>query len=69
MVAPSTTPDRTTCPLHSGMVERLDAQRQRVEKLEEAIVGLQNRLPVWATLLISALTCALGASLATAFGG
>jgi NO-binding membrane sensor protein with MHYT domain len=54
------------CSLHSGTVARLDNLETSDEKQWDAIARLQNRLPVWATLLISMLTFALGVTISYA---
>jgi NO-binding membrane sensor protein with MHYT domain len=51
------------CSLHSGTLARLDNVEEDNRDQWEAIKNLQNRLPVWATMLISLLTFALGVTL------
>jgi hypothetical protein len=52
-----------TCPLHSGIQADVEQLKTDNEKQWTAIERLQNRLPVWATMVISVLTFLLGASL------
>jgi len=49
-----------TCDLHSGVVEQIEGLKQSDSKQWTAIEKLQNRLPTWATMLISVLTFFLG---------
>ena len=53
-------PEKTVCGEHSKAIENLekDSESQWV-----AINKLQNRLPVWATVVISLLTFGLGFTL------
>ena len=51
------------CPAHSGLEANIKNLADTVREQSETIRMLQNRLPVWATLIISVLTFALGASL------
>jgi len=51
------------CSLHSGTSARIEILETSDKEQWVAIDRLQNRLPVWATLLISLLTFALGAAL------
>ncbi|MBN1392936.1 MAG: hypothetical protein JW947_09055 [Sedimentisphaerales bacterium] len=51
------------CPAHSGIEKEIETLKESDKKQWEAIDHLRNRLPVWATLLISVLTFALGATL------
>jgi hypothetical protein len=48
------------CQQHSGFESRIESLETSDTKQWLAIERLQNRLPVWATLLISVLTFALG---------
>lgn len=69
------------CPAHSGITEALQNLYNKDNQLEETdkeqweqIRRLQNRPPVWTTIVISVLTFALGsaltyASLATRLAG
>ena len=56
------------CPLHSGIEERTKNNSRRLGVLEVTMERVQNRLPVWATAVISLLTLLLGALGAAAFG-
>jgi NO-binding membrane sensor protein with MHYT domain len=51
------------CSLHSGTSARIENLETSDKEQWAAIDRLQNRLPVWATLLISLLTFALGVAL------
>lgn len=51
------------CSFHSGTLAEIDNIKADVRDQWCAIEKLQNRLPVWATLLISLLTFALGAAM------
>lgn len=51
------------CPAHSGIEKEIEALQGSDRDQWDAINHLRNRLPVWATLLISVLTFALGAAL------
>jgi hypothetical protein len=51
------------CSLHSGTMTEIGNLKESDKLQWEAIEKLQNRLPVWATLLISLLTFALGAAM------
>lgn len=53
----------TTCNAHSGIVSDIAALRRSDKDQWDAIKALQNRLPTWATLVISLLTFGLGASI------
>jgi hypothetical protein len=55
---------------------RLDSHEKRLDKHEgehhniwESLDSVRNRLPIWATLIISTLTALLGASLSIILGG
>ena len=52
-----------SCPLHSGIKADVEQLQNENEKQWVAIDQLRNRLPVWATVVISLLTFLLGASL------
>lgn len=51
------------CNQHSGIVSDIKNLKASDAKQWIAIEKLQNRLPTWATVLISTLTFALGVSL------
>ena len=51
------------CKSHSGFESRLENLEHNRDEMWEAIEKLRNRLPVWATVVISVLTFGLGASL------
>lgn len=58
------------CKAHSGIATKLDGLEHNdeeiwgaIEKLRDGLDSLRNRLPVWATLVISLLTFALGATM------
>jgi len=51
------------CKQHSGFEQRLKSREEDDEKQWEAIERLRNRLPVWATVVISVLTFLLGGAL------
>ena len=51
------------CKGHSGIDSRLESLEHNRDEAWGAIDKLQNRLPAWATVLISLLTFALGASM------
>ena len=50
------------CTEHSGMVADIKTLKMSDEKQWKEIDGLRNRLPVWATIVISVLTFSLGAT-------
>lgn len=50
------------CSAHSGIDERLSNVEDETKKQWKILDQLRNRLPVWATLVISLLTFLLGAS-------
>jgi len=50
------------CKGHSGIDERLSMLEGETEKKWKVLDQLRNRLPVWATIVISLLTFLLGAS-------
>jgi len=52
-----------TCKAHSGVMQDIENLKDSDKRQWVVIEKLQNRLPVWATLLISVLTFALGVSL------
>ena len=52
-----------TCKKHSGVVSRISSLEDSNTKQWNAIEKLQNRLPVWATIVISLLTFGLGSAL------
>lgn len=54
--------DETVCSAHSGIVKEVENLQQSDKKQWDAIEKLQNRLPVWATLVFSLLTFLLGLS-------
>lgn len=49
-----------SCEKHSGLEARIENLEISGKKQWEAIEKLQNRLPVWATVVISVLTFLLG---------
>ena len=51
------------CPQHSGIITDIMNLKNSEKEQWDAIKGLQNRLPVWATLMISVLMFALGATM------
>jgi len=51
------------CKAHSGIEERLSNIETETEKQWQVLDQLRNRLPVWATIVISLLTFLLGASI------
>ena len=50
------------CLGHSGIDERISKVETETEKQWKVLDQLRNRLPVWATIVISLLTFLLGAS-------
>ena len=50
------------CKAHSGIDERILKVEAETEKQWKVLDQLRNRLPVWATIVISLLTFLLGAS-------
>jgi hypothetical protein len=48
------------CEFHSGVEKQIETLEANDEKQWTAIERLQNRLPVWGTLVISLLTFFLG---------
>lgn len=54
--------DETLCAAHSGIAKEIENLQESDTKQWQAIEKLQNRLPVWATLIISILTFLLGLS-------
>ena len=54
---------RLLCPAHSGLEERLALLEEDKKRQWEVIDRIGNRLPAWATLMVSVLTFLLGASL------
>lgn len=54
--------EETVCPAHSGLINEIENLRESDMKQWMAIEKLQNRLPVWATLVFSLLTFFLGLS-------
>jgi len=55
--------NNTFCKAHSGVDERIKNLEDSDKDQWQVINQLRNRLPVWATLLISILTFLLGAAL------
>jgi hypothetical protein len=53
-----------TCQEHSGFSEAIETLKQSDKDQWEAIKKIQNRPPVWATVVISLLTFLLGISVA-----
>lgn len=53
----------TACEHHSGLETSILNLKESDQKQWDAIEKLQNRIPVWATLFISALTFLCGASM------
>jgi len=51
------------CEAHSGITARIDNLDVSDEKQWAAIEKIQNRLPVWATIVISGLTFMCGCSM------
>jgi hypothetical protein len=51
------------CKLHSGLRTQIDNLKESDVRQWEVITKLQNRLPVWATVVISLLTFLLGCAL------
>ena len=51
------------CPAHSGITSEIRTLKDSDKKQWDAIDKLQNRLPVWATILISVLTFFLGCAI------
>ena len=54
------------CKKHSGFEARLTEREKQDEDQWTAINNLRNRLPTWATLVISLLTFLLGCSVTLA---
>ncbi len=54
--------DTTVCTAHSGLLSDIEQIKASDAKQWLAIEKLQNRLPVWATAVISVLTFLLGAA-------
>jgi len=50
------------CKAHSGIVQKLTGLENETKDQWTAINQLRNRLPVWATIVISLLTFLLGAT-------
>ena len=46
---------------------RVESLEKRDDRMEDILLRLQNRLPVWATFLISALSLFLGGCLSSYF--
>jgi hypothetical protein len=59
---PINIPTIEVCPEHSGISADIRTLKNSDEKQWEAIKNLQNRLPVWATIVLSILTFFLGAA-------
>jgi hypothetical protein len=57
------------CPYHSGHEARIVQDEKDIKNLYELLEKVRNRLPVWATLIFSVLTLAIGWLLASAFKG
>jgi len=51
------------CKGHSGIDERITKVEAETEKQWKVLDQLRNRLPVWATLVISLLTFLLGGAI------
>ena len=51
------------CELHSGMETEIKNLKESDKQQWQAIQELQNRLPVWATVVISTLTFFCGAAM------
>ena len=49
-----------TCRHHEGLVQAGKDHERRIERLENLMERIQQRPPVWVTILISLLTCAVG---------
>lgn len=49
-----------TCLEHSGMEQAIKDTREENQELKQEVKILRNRLPIWASSLISLLTFALG---------
>ena len=52
--------EETLCSAHSGVINEAQNLKDSNAKLWEVVEKLQNRLPTWATLVISLLTFLLG---------
>lgn len=52
--------DDKVCSAHSGIAKEIENLQDSDVRQWQAIEKLQNRLPVWATILISVLTFFLG---------
>jgi hypothetical protein len=50
------------CKAHSGIEQKLENLESDTKEQWQAINQLRNRLPVWATIVISLLTFFLGAT-------
>ena len=50
------------CRAHSGIENRISKVEAETEKQWKVLDELRNRLPIWATIVISLLTFLLGAS-------
>lgn len=53
--------NNNVCNKHTGVVAKINGLQETTQRHEKLIQNLQNRLPAWATLLISILTFMLGA--------
>jgi NO-binding membrane sensor protein with MHYT domain len=51
------------CQAHSGMEQRISKVETDTEKQWKVLDQLRNRLPVWATIVISLLTFLLGGAI------
>jgi len=57
------------CDCHSGHEARIIQDEKDIRNIYEILERVRNRLPVWATLVFSLLTLAIGWLLASAFKG
>jgi len=60
---PNNEEEMGNCTYHSGIVADIANLKKSDDEQWDAIKALQNRLPIWATLVISILTFSLGATL------
>ena len=48
------------CKYHSGIVAKIEDHDMRLKNHNSRLTNIEQRLPVWATLLLSVLTFAIG---------
>ena len=58
-----------TCRYHEGHEARISTNEKRLGRHDEALIEIQQRVPAWASLLMTAMGIVLGAASGVAAAG